>query len=800
MGLVADAAVCYHCGEKCGNHKLDINEKSFCCAGCRSVFLLLHQNDLTDYYCLNEVPGVRVSDSQPEKFSFLDDAGIAGKLLSFSDARQSQVTFHLPQMHCSSCLWLLEHLGRLNAFIINSRVNFAAKEVYISFDHKGITLRQLAELLANIGYEPYITLAENGPAGPKPGTLPFRKNAYILGITGFCFANIMLISFPEYLGMNAIEDHKLIQFFRAINLLLSLPVLLYGAREFFANSIYSFKQRYVNIDTPIALAILVTFIRSVYEIVSGTGAGYLDSMSGIVFFMLLGRTLQNRSYSTLSFNRDFRSYFPIAVTSKREDGESIIPLQDIKEHDVLKLHHLEVVPTDCILSKGKAIIDYSFVTGENIPEHILPGALIYAGGKVTGSAIEVVAIKDFKQNSFTRLWNNDAFKKTESDRDAMVTIISKYFSAAVLLIALSAFIVWQFINPGNSWNALTAVLIVACPCALLLNATFVNGYLLEFFAGKGFFLKNAGVIEQLAHIDHIAFDKTGTITEASASSVNIRQMNMNDNELRLFLSVIGQSMHPLSRAIAGLYNRIYQPVFASVKEEPGKGIEAWIEDHYFKIGSRKFVSGAIGSDPEMSEVYVSVDSEIKAIYRFRNCIKHGVAELISKLNSYSLSVISGDNESSSTQMKKLFPEKTVLRYRHTPQQKLEYIAGLQREGQKVMMVGDGLNDAGALQQSDAGIAVVQHSFSFSPACDAMLQTDKISSLPDFMSIARRGQRLIIVGFLYSLLFNIAGISFAVTANMSPMVAAILMPSSSLGIMLIAYLGVRLIVKKGSAGL
>lgn len=795
MGIVAEHTVCYHCGEKCDSHQLDINEKSFCCAGCRSVFLLLHQNDLTDYYCLNELPGVTVNDVQPEKFRFLDDSNIAGKLLSFSDAHQSQVIFNLPQIHCSSCLWLLEHLSSINPFIINSRVNFAVKEVHISYDPAGITLRQVAELLTTIGYEPHITIAGAEPDEQKLNALASRRSAYKLGITGFCFANIMLISFPEYLGMKSVEDTALLHFFRALNLLLALPVLLYGANEFFRNAVYSFKQRYINIDMPIALAISVTFLRSVYEILSDTGAGYLDSMSGIVFFMLIGRALQNRSYSTLQFNRDYRSYFPIAVTSIKEGADCITPIQEIKEHDILKLHHLEVVPTDCMLSKGKAVIDYSFVTGESLPEHILPGALIYAGGKVAGSGIEVVAIKDFKQNSFTRLWNNNAFKRRHSEREAMVTMISKYFSAVIVFIAICAFVVWKFIDPAKAWNALTAVLIVACPCSLLLNVTFVNGYLLDFFAGKGFFLKNAAVIEQLAHIEHIAFDKTGTITEASASSIHIRQMALSDIERKLFLSVVSQSMHPLSRAITALYGNIEHAVAASVKELPGSGIEAWADDLYFKIGSRKFVSGIDHADPETSEVFVSVNGEIKARYQFQNQIKNGIADLVGKITGYQLSLISGDNESSEGQMRQLFPAHTTLCYRQSPQQKLEYIRLLQKQGRKVMMVGDGLNDAGALRQSDAGIAIVQNSFSFSPACDVILQAENIRSLPDFMSIARNGQKLILAGFLYALLFNIVGISFAVTAHMSPMIAAILMPSSSLGIMLITYIGVRLITQR-----
>ncbi len=794
--LPNDQLPCFHCGDACKNHKLDIGTKSFCCNGCRSVYLLLNEHTLEEYYCLNKNPGTAIKDIAPEKFRFLDDKNIAGKILSFNNSTRASATLYLPQIHCSSCLWLLENLNRINPHILSSQINFPAKELSISFEIQQLSLRGLVELLTSLGYEPHLNFEE--PKKERQVSAP-GKTAYKIGITGFCFANIMLISFPEYLGLQSAQDARLITFFRYTNLLLALPVFFYGAQEFFRNAWFSIKQRHINIDAPIALAIAVTFTRSVYEILSNIGAGYLDSMSGIVFFMLLGRAIQNRTYSTLSFNRDYKSYFPIAVTITRQGKELVIPVHEVSTQDIMTLRHQEIIPADCILSRGKALIDYSFITGESTPEHPLAGDLIYTGGRVAGSSIEVIVIKDFNQSSFTKLWHHEAFRQRKSGNEAITNLISRYFSLTVLLIASGAFAFWQVKDPGLAWNALTAVLIVACPCSLLLTTTFTNGYLMAQFAAKGLFLKDAGTIENMARISHIAFDKTGTLTEARQRSVRIVKMSLSPIEKELMLAVISQSVHPLSRAIAHHYGYKAKIVKGEIQEIPGKGLDAWIAHTHIKIGSKYFVSGVDEeNDTPFSEVLVSVNEVVKAHFSFDNQIKPGVAELLGTLSKdYGLSMVSGDNESSKGQLQSLFPPGAQLAYRQSPLEKLKHVQALQANGEAVMMIGDGLNDAGALQQSEVGVAVVAHSFSFSPACEAIIEAGKLSLLPGFLRQAQKAQRLIITGFIYSLLFNLVGISFAVTAHMSPLVAAILMPSSSLGIILIAYMGIKMITRNST---
>lgn len=783
--------LCYHCGDECKGQSLEFNEKDFCCQGCLSVYQLLNSNNMNEYYCLNESPGQKVENLSKEKFAFLEEESIIQKLLLFRNKEQAQVSFYLPQMHCSSCLWLLEHLSEINKNIIDSQVNFNSKTLKVTFEINQLNLRQLAELLAYIGYEPVIDLSEDKAESDKYNS----KRAYLkLGVTGFCFANIMMIAFPEYLGLDPEAQPKLALAFKLVSVFLSIPVVFYGSSEFFVNAFYSFRQRYLNIDVPIALAIAVTWLRSLYEVFTQTGAGFFDSMSGIVFFMLLGRTIQNRSRTTLKFNRDFKSYFPIAVTGIRNGVKSLIKLEDIKEHDLLLIHHQEVVPTDCLLSKGNARVDYSFVTGEDRAETIEKSEVIYAGGRNVGETIEVVSVKPFSQNRFTQLWNSNTFNKiNEDERESRVTLISKYFSIVVLFLSIGIFIFWK--SQGYSdlaWKSATAVLIIACPCALLLTASFTNGYMMERFASVGVYLKNSRVIEKMARIDLIAFDKTGTLTKPNASNLELEFSHLADDELSKILFLASQSLHPLSQALVEYYSDIEIKRFkGNISEVPGKGLSAIIDNIEYKIGSAEFTNTDNEDSRGQTVVYISVNKEIRAKYSFNISLIPGTEKLLTDLSKdYELSLISGDNKISRQLLSQYFKVNNQMHFRMSPEDKLNFVKERQLEKHKVMMIGDGLNDAGALKQSDVGVSVVKSAFAFSPSCDVIMDISKLKFLTDFMKWSKATERMINVGFAYSLIFNVIGLTFALSGKLSPLIAAIIMPMSSLGIILIAWVGVK----------
>lgn len=775
---------CAHCGDDCTDSSAQPGTAVFCCTGCKTVYQLLNQQGLCDYYALNKQPGTpQRTPVRKDKFAFLDDDAIGQQLISFRNDEQTRVSFYLPHMHCSSCLYLLENLRKLQGGILFSRVDFAQKEVAIGFDHRQISLRQVAELLTQTGYEPYISLA--ALKEPKPGFQ--RSLIYRLGVAGFCFANIMLLSFPEYLGLEKAEQ-SLQGVFRLLNFILSLPVLLYSAQPFYQSARKGLQQGFLHIDAPVALAIWITFGRSVWEVWTGTGAGYFDSMTGIVFFMLAGKVMQDKTHRQLSFERDYTSWFPVAVTVLKEGQEIPVALPGLQPGDTLLIHHEELIPADGILTRGKALIDYSFVTGESMPVVKEMGEMVYAGGRQKGANVEILVTRGVAQSYLTQLWNQGAPDKNKGgDRHSFIHLLSKYFTWMVFMIAAITALYWYVYDTARIWNAVTAILIIACPCALLLSGSFTNGHILRILGRNQFYLRDAQTIEGIAGIDHIVFDKTGTLTAVHETDIAFEGEQLSQRQEQTIRALAAQSRHPLTRALAGWLPKQGSLTVQSFREIPGQGIEGMVDGLFLQLGSAVFVKGSLERQGPGTRVYVKWDGHPAGCFVFTNHYRADLPALTGRLQPhYHLSLISGDNNSEEYKLRELLGYQTPLLFHQQPADKLQYIQALQAAGKRVMMVGDGLNDAGALQQSDAGIALAEDTNAFTPASDAILDARQLGKLDKFILLCKANRTIIMGCFLLSLLYNLVGLYFAVQGQLQPMIAAILMPSSSLSILLISY--------------
>jgi Cu+-exporting ATPase len=771
---------CFHCGLAITKEdQIVFDDKIFCCNGCKTVYEIFSLNDMSCYYDFEKSPGSTPLDIKG-KYDFLDNEEIVAKLLEFQEDSIAIVSLNIPHIHCSSCIWILENLQKLQNGISTSQVNFPEKKVRITYNPEVVSLKTIVHLLSSIGYEPYISL-ENYETGKNNVD---RSLTYKLGLAFFCFGNIMLLSFPEYFEVKEFWLDTYKPFFRWLIFALSLPSFLYSASGYYVSAYKSIKSGMLNIDIPIALGIIIFFIRSTFDIVMDYGSGFFDSLTGLIFFMLLGKMFQIKTYSFLSFERDFKSYFPIAITRINTDfSEESVPIYDIEKGNRLLIRNQELIPVDGILISEKAEIDYSFVTGEAIPITKKSGDKVFAGGKQIGKVIEMEVLHSVSQSYLTQLWSNDVFQKNVEQRHKSITdTISQYFTPILLIIAFAGFGYWIFIDANIAFNVFTAVLIVACPCALALTAPFTMGNVLRIFGKKKFYLKNALVIEQLAKVDTIVFDKTGTITTNKKSNISYEGVLLSEDNLIILKNVIRASNHPLSRMLYDFLPECKRLKIIDFEEITGKGIQANIDGIQVKAGSADFVGKNEGNNIQQTSVHININKIYYGKYIFNNQYREGLAELFEKLSiNYKIKVLSGDNEGERTSLEAVLPKSTELIFNQKPEQKLEFIKKLQENGQNVMMVGDGLNDAGALAQSNIGISISENVNVFSPACDAILDASEFEKLNYFLKLSKKSITTIKMSFALSILYNIVGLSFAITGNLLPLVAAIIMPLSTVTI-------------------
>ncbi len=784
---------CFHCGLDTKKSEIIFDDKFFCCNGCKTVYEIFSTNDLTCYYDFQQSPGSTPKEIEG-KYNFLDNDKIVEKLLEFNDGKTQIITLYIPHIHCSSCIWVLENLNKIHSAVSTSIVNFGKKNVRISFNSESLSLKNLVILLNSIGYEPFISLDDYSPSKKNID----RSLIYKLGFAGFAFGNVMFLSFPEYFEVNEfwLEQYK--SLFRWLMFSYSIPVVFYSAQEYFISAYKGLRSKILNIDVPIALGIFVLFIRSSIEIIYDIGPGFFDSLTGLVFFLLLGRFFQQKTYSFLSFERDYKSYFPIGITKILPNGiEESIQVYEIEKGDRLLIRNEELIPTDCILIKGKARIDYSFVTGEAKAVSKNSGDKLFAGGKQLDGIIEVDVLKSVEQSYLTQLWSNDVFKTDKEKSFTTITnSISKYFTIAILSIAIISTSFWLFADSSKALNVFTAILIIACPCALALSAPFTFGNILRILGTKKFYLKNASVIEQLAKIDTIIFDKTGTITSNKNSKINYEGSSLSNEEELILKSTLRGSNHPLSRALYELLNDNNIISLDNYQEYIGEGIEGQYKETQIKIGSAPFV-GYTNADATLNTiVHLSTNNTYKGKFTFYNAYRKGLSNLFNKLKKeFDLVILSGDNEGEKGNLTKLLPAKTKLLFNQKPEDKLEYIKYHQSEGAHVLMMGDGLNDAGALAQSNVGIAISENVNVFSPACDAILDASKFNQLDRYINISKTAIKIIKWSFLMSFIYNIIGLYFAITGQLSPVFAAILMPLSSISVVIFTTLSTNIAGRK-----
>jgi len=788
----AVAVVCRHCGEPCAGaaDALITADGAFCCRGCETVFALLQAHDLDGFYACDVPPGVsqkQATARDRSRFAALDEPSVAARLVVFNDGARARAALHVPGIHCASCVWLLERLWRIDPGVERTEVDLLRRTVLVDYRPGATSLRRIAEHLADLGYEPAVTVEDVAAAAPAS-----KRRLYLqLGVAGFAFGNIMLFSIPRYVN-GAPLDAGFQRLFDGLNVLFALPVLFFSASDFFRSAWNALRTRTMALDVPIALGLLALAGRSFFDIALGRGEGFLDSFAGLVFFLLIARLFQQKMFERIAFDRTYRSFLPLTVHVERDGVLTPVPLERLRAGDCIAVRAQEIVPADALVLDAPGTIDYAFTTGEATPVAVAAGDTVRAGGRVAAATMRLRITREVSHSDLARLWQNPVFARPKRRWLSNVNAtFGAWFTGAAVLLATAGAIAW-WPDSAAAVSVATAVLIVACPCALTMSAPITLGTAAALLGRRGLYLKDPAVALDLSRIDTVAFDKTGTLTSA-LEQPSLEIHGVGGASWRHVRALAAVSTHPASRAIAGADpmdaadvtdagDRIRsagRPV--DVVEEPGRGIRGIVDGRTVAIGSSAFIAAATGAIPFGPDhaTFVVAGKE-RGWVRISTAARPGVEDAARALaEAHDLFLVSGDHHVEQTRWERLFGSR--MRFRQSPDDKLSFVRAAREEGRRVMMVGDGLNDAGALAAADVGMAVSDGTACMAPACDAVIDGRHLVDLPRFLCYARRARQVVMLCFAVSIAYNAIGLTFALRGALTPLAAAILMPVSSLTI-------------------
>ncbi|AFJ90670.1 cation-translocating P-type ATPase [Blattabacterium sp. (Blaberus giganteus)] len=740
-------------------------------------------------------------------FDFLDDEKIANKIIDFNHKNITRVRFLIPSIHCSSCVLILERLSKIYKNIFDSTVDFSNKKIWITFNNVEFKLSDIAKLLDDIGYSPSINfeLIEN----KKNNTILFgRKLIGKLSISFFCFGNIMLLAIPEYVG--ARQDIWFMEnrnFFRYLMLILSLPIVIFSFVDHIKYAVLGLKKHILNMNVPISIGILVLFLWSCYEIFFDLGSGYFDSLSSFSLFLLMSRIFQIYTHNEiLSFDKNYKYFYPVLITKihKNEKEEKIF-LSSLKKGDVIIIKNEEVIPADSMLMKGNAVLDNSFITGESYLINKKIGERIYAGSRQKGEAIIIKVIKNVDHSYLSILWN-----KNKSHRDcnkklfylnSISTKFSQYFTPIILMISIVTGIFWSFGNDVSKiFQTVFSVLIITCPCALVLSTPLIFGNIIRFFSKKGFYVKDIYTMEKISSAGTLIFDKTGTITDPNKEKIFfVGKRKMKYEEKKIIASLLKNSNHPLSQRILSELSIKDFYLIKNFREIIGKGLEGIIKDIPVKIGSQKYLGVTkkiINEEINQTTVFISINNKFIGYFLFRNFYREGIKKIFQDLKEYKILILSGDhNDLEKKYLKSILPKSSKIFFSQSPEDKLDYVKKLQKKGEKIMMFGDGINDCAALNQSEVGVSVSENPTNFFPSCDAFIQYNSLNKIFLFLKISKISAKLVFINFMISLFYNSIGIFFAVTGHLKPFIAAILMPLSSFSVIFFSVISTWIVSRR-----
>ncbi|CAN7142584.1 copper-exporting P-type ATPase [Brucella sp. NBRC 12952] len=685
-----------------------------------------------------------------------------------------QLDLSVPGVHCGLCIKTIEDtLGKISG-VAYVRVNLTARRVTIRWKD-GETPPDVVDPLRRLGYEAHIfdMVQDKDPT--------FTRLLIALGVAAFASSNVMLLSVAVWSGADAATRDM----FHWISGLIALPTLIYSGRIFYVSAWNALRTRRVNMDVPIALAISLAFGMSVYETMNHGQHAYFDASVSLLFFLLIGRTLdylmRARARSAV---RGLAQLSPRgAVVIGDNDERNYLPVNEIRIGQRIILAAGERVPVDAKVEDGRSELDCAIASGESDAVPVGPGSDIRAGTMNLSAPLVIRATAEAKDSflaEMVRLMDvaegGRAFYRRLADR------ASELYVPMVHTIAFAAFVGWMIYTGGDWYRSIyiaICTLIITCPCALALAVPIVQVVAARRLFENGIMIKDGSAMERMAEIDTAVFDKTGTLTLGQARLIDLDAINPNNLEIASELSLY--SRHPLSRALALFSGAKPMTAFTRIEEIPGAGIEAELNGTIYRLGKREWAdSDANAAASDGPETCLSIDGKLVQTFRFEDQPREDAASAIGALkrNGLKLEIISGDKLPA---VKKLAGYLGVDTYRGEvlPADKSQLVQELTSNGRKVLMVGDGLNDAPALVAAHVSMAPATAADIGRNAADFVFLRESLAAVPLAFAVSKEAGRLISQNFALSIGYNIIAVPIAIFGYVTPLVAALSMSLSSI---------------------
>ncbi|MEO8479771.1 MAG: heavy metal translocating P-type ATPase [Gemmatimonadota bacterium] len=796
IGVIGRA--CTHCGLAMpGDNAVD-GGSAFCCAGCEGAHAILQAGGLDRYYRLAQQRNQRV-DATGRSYDEFDHPAFHELYVTERAKERASTELYLEGVHCASCVWLLERIPILESGIVRAELDMRRARLTVEWDPGQIPLSRIARLLDRLGYAAH---PFRGVARETMRRREDRRALVRIGVAGALAGNVMLLSFALYAGdfLGMAGEHE--QLFRWLAFLLTVPALLIPGRVFLTGAWAALRSGSLHMDLPIAVALLAATIRGGINTITDSGPVYFDGVAILIFLLLVGRWLQQRGQRAATDAAEMLlSLSPQVATVVHEDGsDRELPVSALLPGMEVRVSAGGVVPADGSIIAGTSSVDTALLTGESLPADVGPGDTVAAGMHNIASPL---LLRVDAAGSASRLARVLGEVEASAARRAPVVLLanrlSGAFVAVVLLLAAFTFLLWVGRDAHAAFDHAIALLVVTCPCALALATPLAVSVAVGRAARVGILIRGGDVLETLARPGILVLDKTGTLTTGRHE---LMHWSGDDHWRTAILALENGSTHPVAVGFRRAWPAGSLPVATEVRHHHGGGITGTIAGQRLALGSPAFVLSQ-ARDPEdlvarlaampWTPVLLATNGEVVAAAAFGDPIRPESADALAQLRAagWTTHLLSGDVSQVAEMVgRELGFAPSEIRGGVTPEGKLAIIEQLRRDstGRAVVMVGDGVNDAAAIAAAHVGIGVHGGAEVSLATADVHLATAGLLPLVTLMGGAVLAFRVIRRNMVWAILYNLVGVALAMTGVLSPLVAALMMPASSLTVVVSSWWG------------